>query len=389
MTFTFTRVDNYLVVRLGLASTAARRPLHLAFLLDVSQSMEGERMTAMKRTLHAARPLLTDVDTVTLITFGETATTVLANHSLADMDTFYTAVDAMDVDGCTNLSAAFTNLASLFNEDAPYDTIFILTDGMVNRGVTGTAGLRTIALDITRNSVVPFNMLGYGADHNRTLLRELATTTCGTYTYIEREENLPVAMGSILGGLRTEVMRDVLVTVNGEGSWIGSSDAAFRLGGIVPERDYWCVFQMTGTCYGVSLTATGVEGAVHASETEITVEAREQIMRCRVGAALSIATDELEQGHLRSRNTLVALQMALDNLEGELRFRPLILNMKGQIADVLDLSSSVPRAADLARISSGASRLRTQRDTIGDSDPSNMFSSPVQRETSAQVSQQY
>jgi hypothetical protein len=117
--------------------------------------MEGERLVAVKKTLHAGR--------VTLVLFGTESRALFRNHLMTEEGKveFYSAVDALRTEGCTNLGSGLSALLP-----CTYDAVLLLTDGQVNRGVTSTAGLRSMALGL---GPIPYTLLGYGADHNRIL----------------------------------------------------------------------------------------------------------------------------------------------------------------------------------------------------------------------------
>ena len=92
------RNTTHIGIKIRAGEIPRERPINLAFLMDVSDSMAGERLTTVKRTLHAAKSLFKPVDQVTLVTFGDHGV-VLADHLLLDeagLQTFYTKVDAIE-----------------------------------------------------------------------------------------------------------------------------------------------------------------------------------------------------------------------------------------------------------------------------------------------------
>lgn len=407
------RYADHLAVRLHAhTTTTAADPLNLAILLDVSDSMSGDRLNTVKRTLHAARDLFQSTDRVTLVTFGEAATTV-ADHLLMNAEgvaTFYTAVDAIATSGCTNLSAGLERILTLQESDSPFTMTLLLTDGHVNRGVTSTVGLRTMAMGIGE---APINVFGYGADHNRILSRELAITSRGTYTYIDGDEILPIAVGDIVSGLRSEVLKRASVRVTGgwECMELGSGGSTHLIGGVAPDRDYWVVYRRRGAdtddAIAVTLTAVGVEETLVGVPITDCYDLTEQVLRCRLAKALSAASDAVERGRLIC-DDIAALNTEFEALPVELKARPLILRMRGQIAEIMAQmpATMYPPAGGLqrqvacysepppphlaARLSSGTAYLSTQRGVMSQAaeDPNSgmaVFSSPLQRTTSSQV----
>lgn len=432
MNTTAVRFNEYIVVRTAATAaadtgatavpTAATPPLHIGLLIDTSGSMAGERIHSVKRTLEAARPLFNKTDTVTLVTFNDVGTTLLARHRMDTdgIERFYQTVNAIAVGGSTNLSAGLERLVEVGTD---YTTLVLLTDGHINAGVTSTSGLKAMALGACRNAI---NTLGYGPDHSRALLSQLAIASRGSYTYADTDEVLPVIIGDILAGVRNEAFRQVEVTVPaGEPTCmeIGSGGPTHTIGNIVTDRDYWAVFR----CAGVSGAAAVATVRVSAAggpvlETLVTdsdaADIQEQVLRCRVATRISGVSELLEGFDVSSaqiddtRHSLEALKTEIEALPEVVRQRPLVLRMTGQIAEALDaltgLATSNPwggrgglqrqgAGAHLAaRMSSCVACLATQRGVYSSggaagADPADacLFSSPAQRSGSQAVHATY
>jgi hypothetical protein len=365
--------DLYTVVRVRAdCTTVPSRPLQLAFLLDVSDSMSGERLDAVKRTLQAARALFLGEDRVTVITFGDEATTVVHDHSMANLEEFYRHIYRIRTHGCTNLSCG---LESLHARGGAWDAVILLTDGHINSGITSVAGLIEMAAGVGN---MPFYTLGYGADHNRELLRDLALQSRGSYTFVDSDEVLPVAMGEMIGGLRTEVLHNARISLgSGSGSGIcecyevGGTENTYRVGGVVANRDYWCVFVNASGDVTVTLDADDMVPTTVTPTPSESVEVYEQILRCRVARAMRAA----------SIQQLTELLTEITELDDAVKAQPLVLRMRGQIAEILEeLRNTHGRynANTLTRLASNAVYYSNQRGTQSAGDP-DAFCSPVQR----------
>jgi hypothetical protein len=402
--------------------------------------MEGERMESVKRTLHAARDIFQECDYVTIVAFGNDSRTITLHQLMDDAgaEECYRAIDSIEINGSTNLGSAFEALASF---GYSYDAIVILTDGHINMGLTSTAGLRAMGLGIGRGR--PIYTIGYGSDHNRILLRDMALHSRGSYTYIDSEDILPVTMGDILSGLRMEVVQNVTVTCGGAG-WkcmeLGSepNSSSYCIGNIIPDRNYWVVFDS-----GIDMDLSTVSGigipepvrfSVEQTDAVTKDEVCEQILRCRVVRAMSDVTESLEKNTVPNSAQKAVIQEIKDEIVSAdelFRLRPLVLRMTGQIEEILqkmeefqaeeegDLGlgmgfhrrrgfhySGRQNIADtLARLSSGTAVLATQRGVFSqaapsteedsdptiriDHDPAALFSSPIQRTVSNNVRCEY
>jgi hypothetical protein len=405
------RFDNTLAVRVR-AAPGEQRPLRLALLLDISESMDGERLTSVKRTLAAARSLWQAEDRTTLVTFGERGTAVLVDHLMDDagVDAFYTAVDALHVNGCTNLSSGLEEIADA-TVGRNYDALVILTDGHVNRGLTSTAGLQAMALGLG----LPATTLGYGADHNRILLRDLALRSHGSYVYCDSDETLPVAIGQLLAELRTRVTARASLAVAGD-AWTCSELGGATIGSIVSDRDYWSVWTassavavaVTYTADGVSSDVPVIELAADAAEIALV---KEQSLRARVAAALRDSADALESGRPADAAPLIALIAEIGGETDDFRSRGLVLRLLGELSEIqAELSARptvvfstppssptlgarrvqrMPPGALMARLSSQTAYLSTQRGVSSQAPDDDMFSSPAMRMASSGVHAHY
>ena len=257
------------------------------------------------------------------------------------MDQFYTAVDDVCTSGSTNLSVAIEKLL-VTQGSKPYDALLILTDGHINAGIVSTVGLRAMMCGLGE---LPVTGLGYGADHNRVFLRDLATHSRGAYVYVNSESILPIAMGDMIGGLRTQVYKNVVVRV--PTGWrcmeTDGVDTSYRIGSIVPDRDYWVIFEKFEVEVEVEVeaapvTLASVGGPTIADTDRVMVsdcqELQEQVLRCRVAKAIVAASDCMEQGRAIGPE-IAALAAEIKALSEQMLLRPLVLRMQAQLAEIL------------------------------------------------------
>jgi len=413
------RKDNYLAVRVAAdAIGSAQNNIHVGFLLDVSVSMAGERLDAVKRTLNVLMPLFQATDRCTVATFSSTARTVVSSLAMdeAGKEQFRSSVEAMATEGNTDLGLGITHLASLHSD---YTAVILLTDGEITAGVSTNEGIQTLLAGFRGR---PIYTLGYGAEHNRSLLNRVAIDSCATYTFVDSETTLPISTADLIEGLRTEVFHDAVVEISipvWKSIELGPGDGLSfrRIGGVVPGRPYWSIFrldsatddtspaiflrsrEMTLPCSSVSASSAS------ASSDDVT----EQIMRARVVKLLTIGTAELEHPTTESFRTEIGSQIDLLVTEIGDSLRPLMLRMKGQLIDMRCHLRSLPppprggirrsnghtstlSPPQLARFTSVTGVLSGQRGVtryLDTDDPDQTFSSPAQRTASSQISQQY
>lgn len=380
------------------SGSSGSKPIKIGFAIDTSGSMEGERLSAVKRTLRAAAGLWQPRDRVTLVTFGDEAAVVTDQLQMdeAGQIRFYEAVGAIHTSGCTNMGAAFDALRG-----RGYDGVALLTDGVVNVGDASTAGLSGKAAGL---GSMPFTTLGYGADHNRALLNRIGLRNRGAYIYVDNDEMLPEAMGDLIGGLRTELYKDATLrlTVTGFGRALcaeldpEADGTTYRVGTIIPNRDYWVVYEVPGDAEidEIVLEAPSLREVLRAIPVSDCVDLQVQVLRTRVVKVIAAATNALEQG-LPLGSGVASLRAEMAVLPSYVLERPLVQQMRAQLAEIVERPAEM--ADMMARMSSNTTYLSSQRgvtsrmtasspsDPCAPPPPFQSFSSPVQRAASQQT----
>ncbi|KAL7573448.1 hypothetical protein ACA910_013764 [Epithemia clementina (nom. ined.)] len=269
-------------------SEEERAPVDILVALDLSASMDcRSKVDLCRSTLKVLMRQLLPQDRFGLVTYSTEARIAIPLQKMSTehkesackvMDTFLRA------NGNTNLSSALGLAAqemrtSIFPPESknPVQTIFFLTDGHANEGITETSGLvklvrncllesgqinqqepkvifdpefiHVMSLDDSNTTTAveapiagiakkPFattdaskhqpgspsslagpaislHMFGYGADHNGTLLREMASATQdGSYYFIEEDKDVGRAFGDALGGVLSVVAQTATVTLS-------------------------------------------------------------------------------------------------------------------------------------------------------------------------------
>lgn len=433
--------DEHLAICIRHSSEYRSRSVNIAFLIDVSHSMEEDkRLNRVKQTLRAARALWAPADRVTLVTFSRVAT-VHCDHLVMDtdgIDRLYSALEALETESSTNLGDGLECIQRLQREADPFDTVVLLTDGNITSGLLRTnrslcevsASVWSLRGDCCRT---PFNVLGYGADHNRRLLRDLVVFSRGTYTYVDNDELLPVAMGDILSGARAEVFRGATIDASGS-DWICQTDSSsgpYVLGSIIPDRDYWVLYkraEAAATADDEFVTLVLYTDAGHSTTVrhricpapDSSATILDQVFYTRLTHALVAASDGLEADGHWNHAPITALLADIAALPAEQKARPKLLAVREQAEEMLTLShppatqhlpTDIPLSPSqltygdpmmhiAARMSSAAAIHMTQRGVrmtsgsgpgSGSGDPIaiSTFSSPLQRGVSSQMYCEY
>ena len=183
----------------------ARRPAHLALVIDRSSSMRGPRL---KQAVHAARELIDRLgpkDRLSIVTFDAAPTVVCDPGPVTPerKEEMEQALDSIVTGVGTNLGAALRTGADLIRASYVRECVarvLLLTDGQASVGVTDGERLAAMSEAIYKAGVTTTTMgLGQGFDDD--MLIDIATRGQGAYYYLATPGDIPAAFGRELEGV--------------------------------------------------------------------------------------------------------------------------------------------------------------------------------------------
>ncbi len=254
-------VDVLIKLKAPKQPSGARTPVAVIPVLDVSGSMEGDKLEAARGALLRLVDHLGPGDHIGLVTFSAEARVVhpLVEVTQARRRTIRARIRALEVESSTNLAAGLVAAADLVaGADLPAGVrprVIVLTDGQPTEGVAMT-GATIAALVASRLPTLAVSAFGYGDDCDHELLGELAEARGGSFAYIRNPDVVLTAFGRELGGLMATYAAAVSVTV----AAAGVEPVAIPLGDLLfgGEIAHYLRLPMT-----LHTPATGVEvGAV-------------------------------------------------------------------------------------------------------------------------------
>lgn len=185
--------DDPALVRIGVTTADIadedRPPANITFVIDTSGSMDiRERLGLVKASLALlVRSLRTD-DTISIVTYGDDATPVLAPTPVEDWREIVDAIDALGPGGSTNMEAGlrlgYEQARENLDPDA-LNVVVLASDGVANVGVTDADELTA---DITQASEDGIHLVtvGYGmGNYNDHLMEQLSNQGDGFYSYVD------------------------------------------------------------------------------------------------------------------------------------------------------------------------------------------------------------
>ncbi|MES2640352.1 MAG: VWA domain-containing protein [Myxococcota bacterium] len=203
-------------VALALTVTGAspqRRPLDLTVLLDRSGSMEGERMTLVKRGLTRMVDRLHVGDRVNVVLFDDKVDVVRKGFQVGtdDLDDLRLLFEDVTPRGSTNLDAgleaayALVRSRDLKGRDA---RVLVVTDARITAGDLDAARVSEIARAFDE-SRVRLAAIGVGDDVDDRVLQQLTEKGRGAYVFLGSEKVVDRVFGSGFDALVNVVADDV------------------------------------------------------------------------------------------------------------------------------------------------------------------------------------
>lgn len=212
-------------------SDTDRAPVDVVVVADVSGSMGGAKMTLLKETLKLLLGDLVGKDRVGLVTFDTNVKEPLSLQALTPevKTSAQGTIDRLRAGSCTNLSGGlFQGIQQLLddankvekNQTVPKNgaptrcrTVLLMTDGMANVGIQNANQIVPIVEKMLKDTGISLHTFGYGADHDSTMLREIATAGNGSYYFVEGVDDIRGAFGDCLGGLLSVIAQNLELTL--------------------------------------------------------------------------------------------------------------------------------------------------------------------------------
>jgi len=226
LTFNKVQFDKETEAHLVLGLTAPvvsvedKRPrLCIIPLVDVSGSMEGEKLVYAKRSLDKLIGHLSPNDYCGLIDFADDAR-VIAKPVLCTAeakDDLKRKVGDLRTRGCTNIADALLKGFDLAKKmDLSNEVILrviLFTDGMANRG-PATEPVELVELISSNKETATVSAFGYGDDVRQDMLLDMAKKGNGNYAFVQSPDDALSAFGKELGGLLSTYATNLIIEIS-------------------------------------------------------------------------------------------------------------------------------------------------------------------------------
>lgn len=178
------------------ASKAEQTPLSIAFALDRSSSMTGQRIRLSRLAIRKAARLLGPTDSTALTTFSSHAQTIMELRQVTELtkEDLRNRLSMVDAKGGTNLFAGwFQASQELAEAQGQIARVLLLSDGHTNRGVCDHAHIAEEVANAARRGIRT-SVFGVGSDYDDDLLQAVSAAGQGNFYYASSEAQIPEFM---------------------------------------------------------------------------------------------------------------------------------------------------------------------------------------------------
>lgn len=195
------------------------RPKDVLLVQDSSASMAEQRLYFSREAMRRALAAIGPADRFNVASFADRTAFCFPGwvektpETLAQAETF---INAMVAAGNTDLFASMQDLLTLERQPGRPVVAFVLTDGLVNKGLTDST---EIIAAFTRQNLGQISIftMGVSAQANRYLIDLLSYCNGGTADVIESGRwDIPVAAESVMQGIQRPVLSDLTLRFGAE-----------------------------------------------------------------------------------------------------------------------------------------------------------------------------
>ncbi len=191
----------------------------VAFVIDTSGSMEGDKMVATKRALDQCLTKLGEDDLFSIVTFGgyaEAWKDKMVAASKANVEAARAHVRKIEALGGTNIDEALRLAFSTASgsDKAPLMVVF-MTDGRPTVGDTDVQHLLQLAEKERTAKAARLFVLGVGDDLNAVLLDKMSSTNGGSALYLKGNAALEAEVAGFYEKISHPVLADLKLDISG------------------------------------------------------------------------------------------------------------------------------------------------------------------------------
>jgi Ca-activated chloride channel family protein len=186
-----------------------RTPLNVSVVIDRSGSMaDKNKLDYVKKAVDYIIDELGSDDYISVVAYDDYVDVLQRSAIVRDKYDLKKKISKLTPGGFTNLSEGTFEGYDQVNKSYSrgyVNRVFLLSDGLANRGITDRFKLADLVRDKNRRDGITISTFGVGNDFNENLMTDLADYGKGNYYYIKNSSDIPEIFASELRGVRNLV----------------------------------------------------------------------------------------------------------------------------------------------------------------------------------------
>jgi Ca-activated chloride channel homolog len=170
----------------------ARTPVNVAFVIDRSGSMQGDRIAQAKAAAIMAVSRLNHRDIASVVMFDDTADVVMQAQPVHNSALFINAIQQIYARGSTAIHAGVligANEVRRYKEPQRLNRVILLSDGQANRGPSRPADFSVLGAALLQDGI-SVSTIGLGLGYNEDLMLALARAGDGNHAFAREPTDL-------------------------------------------------------------------------------------------------------------------------------------------------------------------------------------------------------
>ncbi|XP_040363116.1 E3 ubiquitin-protein ligase WAV3 isoform X1 [Rosa chinensis] len=198
-----------------------RTPIDLVTVLDVSGSMQGQKLHLVKQAIKFVIENMGSSDRLSIVSFSTNSRRVLPLRRMTvdGRESAIEAVESLVAGGGTDIAEGLkkgTQVLEDRRQRNPVASIILLSDGQDNYCRSPSQMLKKLPASIRSSDMqheIPVHTFGFGNDHDAKIMHAISEESRGTFSYIESVGMIQDAFALCIGGLLSVVAQELRLTV--------------------------------------------------------------------------------------------------------------------------------------------------------------------------------
>ncbi len=196
----------------------SRTPMNISIVIDRSGSMgEKNKLEYVKKAVEYLIDEAGNDDYVSVVTYDDYVDVLQKSQVIRDKYELREKINSLQPGGFTNLSDGMFEGYDQVNRSymrGYVNKVFLLSDGLANRGITDRYKLANMVKEKNRKDGVTISTFGVGNEFNENLMTDIADYGRGNYYYIKNSSDIPEIFATELKGMRNLVGQNTKMKVH-------------------------------------------------------------------------------------------------------------------------------------------------------------------------------